>query len=124
MRNRPGPRRKIDHQAVINFATANPTALQSEIAKHFGTTQSRVSAILRSNGIKGIARGHAPKPKPNLTDEQNQWERILHDAGLGMERGMRLNRKRILYGFDVRKEGLDDGSATSNGTSEPLNEAA
>jgi hypothetical protein len=107
-----GRKRKISYEAIVKFAKKNPTMIQADIAAKFGTTQSRISSILCESGIKGIRRGRPLAVRPSQSDEQHKWETILHDAGLGMDRGLRLNKHRILYGYDIRKESLDDGSAT------------
>jgi hypothetical protein len=112
-----GRKRRISYDAVISFAVANPTMLQAEIAIHFGTTQSRISHILCESGIRSLHRGRPLTPKPGQTEEQYKWEKLLHDSGLGMDRGLRLNKKRILYGYDVKKESPDDDSATCNANS-------
>ena len=112
--NAKGRTRTISHSAIVDFAKANPTMVQKEIAAMFATSQSRVSTILGAVGIRGIKRGAPLKPKAWQTSEESQWEKVLHDAGLGMERGLRLKGKRILYGFDPNKESFDDFSATAS----------
>jgi hypothetical protein len=88
--------------------------LQADIAAHFKTSQSRISAILRDGGVQSVRPGRPLKPRPEQSTEAQKWEKILHDAGLGMDRGLRLHGERILYGYDPIKEALGDGSATSN----------
>jgi hypothetical protein len=107
-----GRKRTICHEAVISYAAAHPTMLQDDIATYFGTTQSRISHILCGVGQHGIHRGRPIKLRPNQTSEEYRWEKVLHDAGLGMDRGLRLSGKRILYGYDIRKEGVEDVSVT------------
>ena len=109
-----GRKRKSNHGSVVAFAAANPGMRQSEIATRFGITQSRVSDILRAAGMKGVHRGRPLKPQAGQTTEAQQWENILHDACLGMDRGARIRGSRILYGYDHRKESFEDSSATSN----------
>lgn len=105
-----GRKREVQHEKVIQFALANPELKQSEVAAHFGISQKQVSRILRRAGIEGIYRGRPPKPRS--TDEQSFWEKRLHDLGLGMERGLRINNKRIFYTEDPRKESIYDHSVT------------
>jgi hypothetical protein len=109
-----GRKRKLSYEAVIAFAAANPTMIQAEIANAFATTQSRISHILREGGIHGVHSGRPLKQRPGQSDEEYKWEQILHDAGLGMDRGLRLQNQRILYGYDAAKAALDDSSATCN----------
>ncbi len=109
-----GRKRCVDHDAVVAYAKANPSMYQADIAAHFGTSQSRVSCILRSAGVGGIQRGRPLKRRPGQDDEQYRWEQILHEHGLGMERGGRLNNERLLYGYDPRLGRFGDSSATSN----------
>jgi hypothetical protein len=108
-----GRKRKLSYEAILAFAAINPTMLQADIASHFATSQSRISHILREGGVNGIHTGRPLTPKPNQTAEEQKWEKILHDAGLGMDRGLRLHGERILYGYDTLKENQHDGSATS-----------
>lgn len=95
-----GAKQKVKHAIVVAFAVANERLTQSEIAKHFGLDQSRVCRILRKAGIIREQRGRPLKQRSSQSDEQFRWEQILHDHGLGLDRGMRLNKKRILYGFN------------------------
>lgn len=112
-----GRKRRINYEMIIEFAELHPGMLQDEIASHFETTQSRVSYILCSSGKKGSHRGRPIKLRNGQTEDQFYWEKILHNYGLGLERGMRLNKKRILYGYDVKKESVEDDSATLNNNS-------
>ncbi len=104
--------RKADYAEVVAYATANPTMYQVAVATHFGISQCRVSHILTAAGIHGINRGRAPQPKPGHTNEQNEWEAILHGYGLGMERGLRLHSQRIVYGMDPHRMSQSATSAT------------
>lgn len=72
--------------------------LQSEIGLHFGLTQSRISHILRAAGHSRHKHGRPVLRKPNESELQHEWEKILSKSGLGMDRGLRINNKRILYG--------------------------
>jgi hypothetical protein len=110
--NSKGGTRKINHSDIVAFAGANPGMRQDEIASKFRVAQSRVSTILASAGVSGIRRGAPVKPKPGQSSEAYQWEKILHDAGLGMDRGLRIKNQRILYGYDHKKETFGDSSAT------------
>ena len=107
-----GRKRKADYDEVVAYVAANPIMHQSEVATHFGISQCRVSHILAACGVQGIRRGRPLKAKPGQTSEQAQWETILHNAGLGMERGLRLHNQRILYGYDPLKQSHNDDSAT------------
>jgi hypothetical protein len=117
IKRKTGPARKFSHEAVVAYAIAHPTMFQAQIAAHFKTTQGRVSLILTSAGLHRRLIGKSPKLKPNQTEVEYEWEKALHDAGLGMDRGLRLGRKRILYGYDAKKESPDDDSATCNSNS-------
>lgn len=110
--NERGRKRKVNYEEVVSFAAEHPTMTQAEIAAHFSITQSRVSHILGASGVSTPRRGGPIQMKPSMTEDQFKWEKILHDCGLGMDRGLRVHNKRILYGYDTRKESLDDGSAT------------
>ena len=109
-----GRKRKLCYKAIVTFALKHPTMLQEEIAKKYGTTQSQISGILQHGGIQGIRRGRPLTPRSCQSSEKQVWEKVLHDCGLGTDRGLRLGAKRILYGYDVQKESLEDDSATSN----------
>ena len=109
-----GRRRTISYDGVIAYAVKHPLLLQSEIAKVFNTTQSRISYILCQSGVRSPHRGRPLKQRPGQTDEQYRWETMLHNFGLGMDRGLRMEGKRILYGYDPLKERPEDGSATSS----------
>ena len=113
MGKRKGRKRTIKHELVVKYALAHPTLYQSAIAKYFHTTQSRISHILREAGLnRRIYRGRPPSKKSNQTNDQYYWEKILHDLGLGMDAGLRLNNKRVLYGYDPLKESREDESIT------------
>jgi hypothetical protein len=109
-----GRKRTLSYEAVLAFATTNPTMLQSELAAHFEVSQSRISHILCKAGVHGVHVGRPLKQRSNQSTEEAKWEKVLHDAGLGMERGLRLKGQRILYGYDPLKESTQDGSATCN----------
>jgi hypothetical protein len=110
-----GQKRKRSYEAIVAYAILYPLLFQSEIAKKFHTSQARVSRILCRGGIRTPHRGGIPiKHRPNQSDEQHKWETLLHDMGLGMDRGLRVGGKRIYYGFDFTKETGDDESSTCN----------
>ena len=111
MSNR-GRKSKLNPDAVLKFAVSNPSMRQCEIAAHFGVSQSRVSHILREGGVLALHPGRPIKQRPEQTSEQYEWEKLLHEVGLGMDRGLRLHGKRILYGYDTAKEAPSDNSAT------------
>lgn len=111
--NTRGRKRTVSYEAVIEYKQHHPNVFQSVIAKHFGLTQSVVSKILRAAGISGEHRGNRPKRNLSMTDLQYQWEIILHDEGLGMDRGCKLNDQRIHYGYDPLRQEQDQESATS-----------
>jgi hypothetical protein len=90
--NKCGQKRQIDYDAVLDYSTQHPTLSQGAIASHFGITQSQASKIMRSAGLHRV-RGRKPK---RATD----WELILHNAGLSMDRGLRVGNDRIYYGQD------------------------
>ncbi|MGA9128339.1 MAG: hypothetical protein WB425_09385 [Terracidiphilus sp.] len=90
-RQKRGQKRAIDYDAVQSYAMANPTLTQDALAAHFGTTQSAISKALRQAGLHRV-RGRKPKG--------DDWEQRLHDAGLGMDRGLRVGNDRIFYGQD------------------------
>ena len=85
--------RKVDYAEVLAYSNTNPLIYQKDIAKKFGLAQPTVSQILRSQGKKGIHRGWNFKKSP-----KNKWEQILHDYGLGMNRGLTIGGKSIFYG--------------------------
>jgi hypothetical protein len=115
-----GRKRTVVYEQVIEFKRHHPTAFQSDIAGHFGLTQSQVSKILRSGGVIGTHRGNLPQRRPGMSEAQHQWEIILHNEGLGMDRGLKLNDQRIHYGYDLRKEEESHASATLLGNSDFL----
>jgi len=93
-----GKKQKVSHAVIVQFTKDHPEMKQSEIGQHFGLSACRISAILRSHGETRYKRGRQVKRKPNESELQHQWEKILHAAGLGMDRGLRIDNKRILYG--------------------------
>jgi len=107
-----GRKRTVVYEQVIEFKLRHPTAFQGDIAVRFGLTQSQVSKILRSGGVIGTHRGNPPKLQPGMSEAQYQWETVLHNEGLGMDRGLKLNDQRIHYGYDPRKEEEGHASAT------------
>jgi hypothetical protein len=111
-----GRKRTVKYERVVAYAAAHAELSQSDVATHFKITQSRVSYILRAAGVEQIHRGRPISQAPNQTDEQHHWEQILHNAGLGMERGLRLRNQRILYGYDPLRTTREDTSATRNST--------
>jgi hypothetical protein len=107
-------KRKVNHKAVVKYAQKHPEAVQVAIGKHFGITQGSVGRILRAAGQTNPHRGICRRSKPNPGESklEFEWEQRLCGLGLGMDRGLRLNRGRILYGYDPAKEVQDDESAT------------
>jgi len=115
-----GRKRTICHESVILYAQQHPDMFQAAIALHFHTTQSRISHILREAGVdRCVYRGRAPEQQPGQTDEEYYWELILHNAGLGMDRGRRLHNQHILYGYDPAQEIRSDESATQQPNDNP-----
>jgi hypothetical protein len=109
-----GRKRKVQHDAVVKYAKLHPDMFQTDIAAYFGVTQALVSMILRKAGVSGGWIGRPLKRKSGETEEEHEWEKKLHDAGLGMERGTRINKQRVLYGYDPLKESREHESATSD----------
>jgi hypothetical protein len=72
----------------------------TEVGKHFGLSQGSISRIVRAAGQGRGHRGRPLKRRHRETDEQAYWEQRLHDAGLGMDRGLRIRNKRIIYGYN------------------------
>jgi hypothetical protein len=108
-----GRKRSISHQMVLVYAKKHPDSLQSEIGAHFGISQRSVSRILQQNGQnRGLYRGRPLERKRSQSEDEHYWEKKLHDAGLGMDRGLRLDNQRIFYGYDPAKEESGDESAT------------
>lgn len=93
-----GKKQKVKHSVIVRYAKRHPELHQKEIGLHFGITQSRVSAILRAAGEYRQKRGRPLVQKTTDSDLQHKWEQILHAAGLGMDRGLRINNQRIIYG--------------------------
>lgn len=114
---RDGRPRSLNYAAIVAYVAEHPELGQAAIGKHFGITQSQVSRVLRVSGVEvdaHLRRGRSLIQKPGQTDTEHKWESILHQAGLGMERGLRLHGKRIFYGFDPLKATCNDRSATLN----------
>jgi len=107
-----GAHRKIDYEAVATFSAAHPGMPQKEIAKEFHTTQGRICAIERAAGVRRKNGGRAPKLKPGASEDRHYWEITLSRLGLGMDVGLRLNGKRIFYGFELSKAASVNKSAT------------
>jgi hypothetical protein len=110
-----GRPRSHNYAEIVAYVVKNPELSQSAIAKHFGLTQSQVSRILRISGVEvdpHQRRGRSVVRKSGQTDLEHKWESILHQAGLGMDRGLRLHGQRIYYGFDPKKTTYNDRSAT------------
>jgi hypothetical protein len=107
-----GKRQKVSHVVIVRFAKAHPEMLQCKIGTHFGLTQSRISHILRTAGHRRHKHGRSVVRKSNESELQHEWEKILSKAGLGMDRGLRINNKRIMYGEDPLKEEARDESVT------------
>jgi len=97
---RKGPKPKADYEAVVAYAKANPILHYAAIGKHFGISQRRVSHILSAAGIVGICPGRHLKHRAWRSDEQEKWEVILHDCGLGMHRGEGVHGVALIYGYD------------------------
>ena len=55
-RRSPGRHRMFDPKAIAEYAAANPTLSQTEVAAHFGCAQTTVSAARRSYGMS-LGRG-------------------------------------------------------------------
>lgn len=110
-----GRPRSHNYTEIVAHAAKNPELSQSAIAKHFGVTQSMVSRIFRVSGVKvdqHQRRGRSLVRKPGQTELEHTWESILHQAGLGMDRGLRIHGQRIFYGFEPLKATCNDRSAT------------
>jgi hypothetical protein len=107
-------KRKVNHKAVVKYAQKHPEAVQVAIGKHFGITQGSVGRILRAAGETNTHRGvcHRSTPKNGQSKQEFAWEKKLCQLGLGMDRGMRLGRQRIFYGYDPRKQAQLAESAT------------
>src|SRR5258707_11727161 len=102
-----GKRPKVSHAIVAAYADKHPEMLQADIGRHFGLTQSRVSHILRAAGQRRRKHGRPVERKESQSQLEHDWEKVLHAAGLGMDRGLRINNIRILYGEDPEKEKQD-----------------
>jgi hypothetical protein len=106
-----GPKRSLSYRQVEAYARENPTLLQREIAKHFHSSQKTVSRILRAAGVSAGEKGEHHKngklKRRGLNAIQFQWETILHNCGLGLDRGI----SRLYYGRDYLPR---DTSATMN----------
>jgi hypothetical protein len=110
-----GRPRSHNYAEIVAYAAKNPALSQSAIAKHFLITQSMVSRILHVSGVEVDThqrRGRSLVRKSGQTDLEHHWESVLHEAGLGMDRGLRLHGQRIFYGFDPLKATYNDRSAT------------
>ena len=110
-----GRPRTHNYAEIVAYAAQNPELSQSALAKHFRITQSMVSRIMRVSGVEvdqHQRRGRSIVRKPGQTDLEHEWETILHQAGLGMDRGLRIHGHRIWYGFDPIKATCNDRSAT------------
>jgi len=68
-------KRKADYDKIIAFAKAHREMLQSEIAKHFGLSQCRISHILTAAGERRRRRGRTLKRKSGVTELQYEWEK-------------------------------------------------
>ena len=100
-------------EEVVVYTKKHPDVLQREIAVHFSLTQSRVSRIICSAGLSKPYRSGRPiKRQSGQTDDEFYWESILHAAGLGMDRAMRLGGNRIQYGYDPMLSKPEDRSIT------------
>ena len=97
---------------ILGYFSSHPTAHKSEVAAHFAISQYRLSQIC-GGAVQWTRGGRPPKARTGETGLQHEWETKLHDFGLGMERGLRIHKQRILYGYDPLKQSRDDGSATS-----------
>jgi hypothetical protein len=108
-----GRKRCINYEEVVRFTNTHPDLSMSDIATHFATTRGWVRHILTSAGVtRNIKRGRPIERTRSQTDEQFYWEQVLHRAGLGMDAGLRIHNKRILYGYDPALEVRCDRSAT------------
>jgi hypothetical protein len=95
-----GQKQKVNHKFIVLLAQEHPELSQAQIGERFGLSQCRVSAILRSAGQKRYKRGRPLRKKDDESDLQFDWEKVLHAAGLGMDRGLRINNKRLIYQAD------------------------
>jgi len=112
-----GRPRLHNYTEIVAYVVEHPELSQAAVAKHFGSTQSQVSRILRLSGVEvdpHQRRGRNPARKLGQSELEYKWESILHQEGLGMDRGLRLNGQRIFFGFDPQKANLNDRSATLN----------
>jgi hypothetical protein len=92
-------RRTVDYKTLATYTLAHPEQTQGELARHFDLSQSRVSQILTHHGIHRH-RGRPPKSPDN-------WEHKLHDMGLGMDRGLNVFGRPIIYGWSYRDRVAD-----------------
>jgi hypothetical protein len=111
--------RKLCHEQIADYAREHVEATQKQIAEHFGISQGRVSVILREAGLPRQNGGRLPKKRAGISDEQHKWDVILSRAGLGMDRGLRVNGKRIQYGYNAGRATEHDSSVTEHESSTP-----
>jgi len=91
-------KRRIDHEQVAEFKRQHPEMKQSEIGDRIGLSQKQVSRILCEAGIECRKGCTTYYRKSGQTDEEFYWEKRLVQLNLGMERGTKINDRRILYG--------------------------
>jgi hypothetical protein len=109
--------RSVDHKKIVKYAETHSDQNQVQIGKHFGLSQKQISRVLRDHGVTDRntnkhGRGSGPNRKPEWSDEQFFWEKLLHKDELGMDRGKRPDK--LQYGYDPLLELGKDESATSS----------
>jgi hypothetical protein len=112
-------KRTIDHSAVVQHAQQHPEATSHDMARVFGIDRGVVSRILRQAGVntrgRGIGALRTVKKPPKGTPAEVSyfyWDRLLQRLGLGVCRGEKLGRQRLLLGYDPQRQALQDESAT------------
>ena len=102
-------------EKVVRYTKEHPDVLPRDLAIVFSLTARYVSQIIQDAGLsKPWRSGRSVKRQSGQTDDEFYWESILHAAGLGMDRAMRLGGNRIQYGYDPMLSKPDDRSITSN----------
>src|ERR1039458_1920309 len=88
---RNGRKRSISYRRLCTYARKHPLLHQSQIAARFGISQGSVSRILRLGGVTAGGPGKHHKngvlKQHGRSDLEFKWELILHNAGLGLDRG-------------------------------------
>jgi hypothetical protein len=94
-------RRTVAHWMVVRYTRKHPDKTHGEIAVHFHLSRRYVSTILARAGVdSGGHAGRPLKPSRNESELQFYWENVRHKAGLGMDRGLRINGQRIFLSLD------------------------